>query len=72
MRPALRPLLSAEQAVAAGRGDVGLVAWLASQPDTKRRSDVEEANTWNDEGQSNMTDGRLDSIDEVFALLTSG
>ena len=69
-RPSRRPF-GIEPAVAASRRDACALAWLAS-PDRERRSEAfEEANTRKNEDESNTTDGQLESLDEVFALLMS-
>jgi hypothetical protein len=69
-RPAARATFGAVPALAARRRDEALVAWLALQPDTERRSGpFEEANTWKDEDKRNTDHWQLDSVDQVFERL---
>ena len=72
-RAAVRGSLVAKQVLAASRRDDALVAWLASQPDTKKQqfeesSDVE---TWASDVVRGADDVDIDSFQQVFAQLAS-
>ena len=71
-RPAVRGSLGALRASAASQCDEGLAAWLASLPNTKEPfDDSGAAETWKSEDASRADDVYMDSIEQVFAQLTS-
>ena len=61
-----------QRTFAASRCDAALVAWLATQPDTKKQfDDVGAAEMWESEGESDSDDVHMESVEQVFALLAS-
>ena len=71
-RPAIRGSVAAQPTLAASPRDEALVAWLASQPGAKKQfDDFGTAETLTSEDASNADEVEMDSIEQVFAQLTS-
>ena len=69
-RPAVRGSIRFKSATAERRSDEALVAWLASQPDAKKQSEVSSAaETWESEDVSSADDVYIDTVEQVFAQL---
>ncbi len=71
-RPSVQRSLGTQRPVPASRRDDALVAWLASQPDTKKQlEDSGATKTRESEEVSGADDIAMDSSEQVFALLDS-
>ena len=71
-RSPVRRSLGTQRTFHASRDDEALVAWLASQPDTKKQFyDYDAAETWASEGVRDADDVHIDSVERVFAQLAS-
>jgi hypothetical protein len=71
-RPAVRGSLGAQRLFTVSRRDESLVAWLASQPDTKKQFDqLGTAEIWESDDASEADGVYIDSIELVFAQLES-
>ena len=71
-RQAVRESLGAQRTFAASRADEALVAWLASQPDTRKQFyDDDTAETWASEVVNGTDDVHVDTVEQVFAQLAS-
>ena len=71
-RPASRGSVASQPTLAASPRDEALVAWLASQPGAKKQfDDFGTAETLASEDASDADEVEMDSIEQVFAQLTS-
>ena len=69
-RPAGRRSPGAVREIAASRDDEALVAWLATQPDTKKQfEDLDATESWASEDVNDTDDVYIDSVEQVFAQL---
>jgi hypothetical protein len=70
-RPAIRSTLDTT-AAAANRSDEALLAWLEQAESKQKSSDRQEPGMWGKEALSSASSLQFDSVDQVFALMTSG
>ncbi len=71
-RPSPRRSVGAQQAIVGSRRDETLMAWLATQPDSRKRfDDSSDVEVWASKDACGANDVQRDTVEQVFAQMSS-